>query len=55
MSNLQNEIRSLSAAEKFDLLNAVWESLETDPLPLSAEQSAELDTVSRAIARIRPT
>jgi putative addiction module component (TIGR02574 family) len=43
MSNLQNEISSLSAAEKFDLLDAVWESLENDPLPLSKEQRAELD------------
>ncbi len=43
MSNLQNEIRGLSAAEKFDLLDAVWESLENDPLPLSAEQREELD------------
>jgi putative addiction module component (TIGR02574 family) len=43
MSNLQNEIRSLSAAEKFELLDAVWESLENDPLPLSTEQRDELD------------
>ncbi len=43
MSNLQNEIRSLSAAEKIDLLDLLWESLENDPLPLSAEQREELD------------
>jgi putative addiction module component (TIGR02574 family) len=43
MSDLQNEIRSLSTAEKFDLLDAVWKSLEDDPLPLSAAQRDELD------------
>ena len=30
MSNLQNEIGSLSAAEKFELLDSLWESLEGD-------------------------
>jgi putative addiction module component len=30
MSNLQNEISSLSTAEKFELLDALWESLEAD-------------------------
>jgi putative addiction module component (TIGR02574 family) len=43
MSDLHNEIRSLSAAEKIDLLDAVWESLENDPLPLSTKQREELD------------
>ena len=43
MSDLHNEIRNLSPAEKFDLLDAVWESLENDPLPLSTEQREELD------------
>jgi len=43
MSDLHNQIRNLSAAEKFDLLDAVWKSLESDPLPLSTEQRAELD------------
>lgn len=43
MTNLQNEIRSLSAAEKFDLLDAVWESLEADDLSLTDAQRAELD------------
>ena len=28
MSNLQSEIGSLSAAEKFELLDVLWESLE---------------------------
>jgi putative addiction module component (TIGR02574 family) len=43
MSNLQNEIGSLSAAEKFELLDVLWESLESDALALTDEQRAELD------------
>jgi putative addiction module component (TIGR02574 family) len=43
MSNLQNEIGALSAAEKFELLDALWESLEAESLPLTNEQRAELD------------
>jgi len=43
MSNLQNEIGSLSAAEKFELLDALWESLESDAPPLTDAQRAELD------------
>jgi putative addiction module component (TIGR02574 family) len=43
MSNLQNEIGNLSAAEKFELLDVLWESLEADPPPLTDDQRAELD------------
>ena len=43
MSNLQNEVGSLSTAEKFELLDAVWESLESDAFALTDEQRAELD------------
>lgn len=43
MSNLQNEIGSLSAAEKFELLDVLWESLEADPPALADDQRAELD------------
>jgi putative addiction module component (TIGR02574 family) len=43
MSNLQSEIGSLSAAEKFELLDLLWESLESDALALTDEQRAELD------------
>jgi putative addiction module component (TIGR02574 family) len=43
MSNLQNEIGNLSAAEKFKLLDALWESLESDLPALTDEQRAELD------------
>lgn len=43
MSNLQNQIGNLSAAEKFDLLDALWESLEADELSLTDAQRDELD------------
>jgi putative addiction module component (TIGR02574 family) len=43
MSDLQREIVSLSAAEKFDLLDVLWETLEADPCGLTGEQQAELD------------
>ena len=43
MSDLRNEIGALSTAEKFDLLDALWESLEEDPPQLTDSQKAELD------------
>jgi putative addiction module component (TIGR02574 family) len=43
MSNLRNEIGNLSAAEKFELLDALWESLEADELSLTDSQRDELD------------
>jgi putative addiction module component (TIGR02574 family) len=43
MSNLQNEIGSLSAAEKFELLDVLWESLEAAPPALTDDQRAELE------------
>ena len=43
MSNLQNEIGSLSAAEKFELLDVLWESLEADSASLTDAQRAELN------------
>jgi putative addiction module component (TIGR02574 family) len=43
MSNLQNQIGSLSAAEKFELLDVLWASLEADAPALTDEQRAELD------------
>lgn len=43
MSNLHNEIGHLSAAEKIELLDVVWESLEADAPELTDEQRAELD------------
>jgi len=43
MSDLRNQIESLSAAEKVELLDAVWESLEADAPSLTEAQRAELD------------
>ncbi len=42
MSDLRNQIESLSAAEKAELLDTVWESLEADA-SLTDAQRAELD------------
>ena len=44
MSDLRNQIESLSAGEKVELLDAVWESLEADALSLTEAQRAELDS-----------
>ena len=43
MSDLRNQIDSLSAAEKAELLDAVWESLEVEALSLTEAQRVELD------------
>lgn len=43
MSDLRTQIDSLSAPEKADLLDAIWESLEADALSLTDAQRAELD------------
>ena len=43
VSNLQNQIGKLSAAEKLDLLDALWESLEADELSLTDAQRDEMD------------
>ncbi len=43
MSDFRNQIDSLSAAEKIELLDALWESLEADEVPLTEAQRAELD------------
>jgi putative addiction module component (TIGR02574 family) len=42
-SKFQNEIGALSATEKIELIDALWESLETDEQVLTAEQRTELD------------
>lgn len=44
MTDLRHQIESLSASEKAELLDAVWESLEADAASLSDEQRAELDS-----------
>ena len=43
MSNLHDEIGSLSTDEKFELLDVLWESLESDASALTDEQRSELD------------
>jgi len=43
MTDLRNQIDGLSAAEKAELLDAVWESLEADAASLTDAQRAELD------------
>ena len=43
MSHLPQSLERLSAAEKFELLDALWESLESNLPALSAEQREELD------------
>jgi putative addiction module component (TIGR02574 family) len=43
MSGLRNRIEDLSTTEKVELLDLLWESLDTDDLPLTEEQRRELD------------
>jgi putative addiction module component (TIGR02574 family) len=43
MSDFRNLIEGLSVAEKIDLLDVLWESLEADEAPLTGAQRAELD------------
>ncbi len=43
MSDLHAQIEHLSADEKVELLDVLWESLEADRLPLTDAQRAELD------------
>ena len=43
MSDLRHQIENLSAAEKAELLDLVWESLEADAASLTDVQRAELD------------
>jgi putative addiction module component (TIGR02574 family) len=43
MGDLRTQIESLSAAEKAELLDAVWESLEAEALSLTEAQRVELD------------
>jgi putative addiction module component (TIGR02574 family) len=43
MSDLRNRIEDLSTTEKIELLDLLWESLDTDDLPLTEDQRRELD------------
>jgi putative addiction module component (TIGR02574 family) len=43
MSDLRNQINSLSPAEKAELIDTLWESLEADTVSMTDAQRAELD------------
>jgi putative addiction module component (TIGR02574 family) len=43
MTDLRSQIESLSPAEKAELLDTVWESLEADAASLTDAQRTELD------------
>ena len=43
MATLPNNISTLSASDKFDLIDALWQDLEAHPPALSAEHAEELD------------
>jgi len=43
MSDLRDQIATLSAAEKLELLDALWVSIESEELPLADPQREELD------------
>ena len=55
MAPLPNNISSLSAAEKFELIDALWEDLESHASTLSAEQAGELDRRIAAYEKNPPT
>jgi putative addiction module component (TIGR02574 family) len=44
MSALREQIHNLTAAEKAELLDEVWESLEADAMSLTDAQRGELDS-----------
>jgi putative addiction module component (TIGR02574 family) len=43
MATLPENISNLSEAEKFELLDALWEDIESHTSMLTAEQTEELD------------
>jgi putative addiction module component (TIGR02574 family) len=43
MATLPNNISGLSDAEKYELIDTLWQDLEAHPPALSAEQAEELD------------
>ena len=43
MSTLPSQISDLSIAEKYELLDALWEDIEAHAPELTDEQTAELD------------
>jgi putative addiction module component (TIGR02574 family) len=43
MSNLHDEIANLSTAQKFELLDVLWASIESDAPARTGEQRSKLD------------
>jgi hypothetical protein len=54
MGDLRSQINSLSAAEKAELLDTVWESLEADALSLRTRNEWNLITESPGMSRTHP-
>jgi putative addiction module component (TIGR02574 family) len=55
MASLPSNISSLTAAEKFELIDALWEDLESHVSTLSAEQAEELDRRIASYEKNPPT
>lgn len=43
MTNSKLDVRALSAEERLNLIEQLWDSLEVDDVPLTEAQRAELD------------
>lgn len=43
MTNSKLDVRALSAEERLNLIEQLWDSLEADDVPLTEAQRAELD------------
>ena len=55
MSDLLTQIKSLSPAEKAELLDTIWESLEADSASLTDAQRSDSTFASTGTSRIPPT
>jgi putative addiction module component (TIGR02574 family) len=44
VSHLQTEIANLSTAEKFELLDLLWESVEAESVAVTDEQQPEIES-----------
>ena len=55
MATLPSNISSLSEAEKFELLDALWANIEAHEPTISAEQAEELDRRIAAYEKDSPT
>lgn len=43
MANLKIDVKQLSAEERLNLIEQIWDSLEADDVPVTGAQKAELD------------